>query len=221
LPAEASAKAGYRRATRGRKTHVKLTLGFTVALLACAASAHAQGPSAGIRAGINLADLSFSSETEVTDSKNLTGLVAGVFATVPVNDVFAFQPELLFSMQGTRFTDGGETAKFKIDYVQLPVLGRFRLMKGSPVAVLLGPSFGVRSRARIEVSGGTDEFSREFEDQLERFDVGLVAGVAVDVGRHGVIDGRYTWGLVNISKDTTDPGTAKHRFFSATAGIRF
>ena len=199
---------------------MKLTLGFTVALLACAATAHAQGPSAGIRAGINLADLSFSSETEVTDSKNLTGLVAGVFATVPVNDVFAFQPELLFSMQGTRFTDGGETAKIKIDYVQVPMLGRFKLMKGSPVAVLVGPTLGFRSRARIEAPGAPADFDDDFGDEIKRVDVGLVTGVGVDVGRL-VLDGRYTWGLVNISKDTNDPGTAKHRFFSATAGIRF
>ena len=45
-------------------------------------------------------------------------------------------------------------------------------------------------------------------------------GLAVEAGRL-VFDGRYTWGLTNISKDTNDPGTAKHRVFSATVGVRF
>jgi hypothetical protein len=50
--------------------------------------------------------------------------------------------------------------------------------------------------------------------------VGLVAGAALELGPL-VLDGRYTWGLVNIAKDTSDPGTAKNRVFSATIGIRF
>jgi hypothetical protein len=199
---------------------VKLTIGLTAALLMCAVTAHAQSPSVGIRAGVNLADLSFSSETEVTDSKNLTGLVAGVFVTVPLNDIVAFQPEALFSMQGTKFSDGGETARIKLDYFQVPLLGRFKLGKGSPVAVLVGPTLGFRTRAKIDVEGALDDFDEDFEDEIKRFDLGLVTGVGVDVGRL-VLDGRYTWGLTNIAKDSSDPGTAKHRVFSASVGVRF
>jgi hypothetical protein len=199
---------------------VKLTAGLTAILLICAATAHAQGPSVGIKAGVNLADLSFSSETEVANSKNLTGLVAGVFVTVPLNDLVAFQPEALFSMQGTKFTDEGESAKIKIDYFQVPLLGKFKLMKGSPVAVLVGPTLGFRTRAKIEVAGAPDDFSDEFEDEIKRFDVGLVTGVGIDAGRL-VLDGRYTWGLMNIAKDSSDPGTAKNRVFSVTLGVRF
>lgn len=200
---------------------MKLTLGFIAALLACSATTYAQGPSGGIRAGVNLADLSFSSETEVTDSKNLTGLVVGGFATVPLTGIVAFQPEVLFSRQGTRFSEQGQTAKIKIDYVQVPLLGRFGFAKNSAAAVLVGPSLGFRTRGRIEVPGAPAAFSNEFEDQLARFDLGLVAGVTADVGKHGVIDGRYTWGLLNIAKDSSEPGTAKNRVFSATAGFRF
>jgi hypothetical protein len=186
----------------------------------CAVAAHAQGPSVGIRAGVNLADLSFSSETDVTDSKNLTGLVAGLFATVPLNDIVAFQPEALFSMQGTKFSDAGESAKIKIDYFQVPLLGKFKLGKGSPVAVLVGPTLGFRTRARIEVPGAPNDFSDDFENEIKRFDLGLVTGVGIDVGRL-VLDGRYTWGLTNIAKDSSDPGTAKNRVLSASVGVRF
>jgi Outer membrane protein beta-barrel domain len=199
---------------------VKLTIGLTAALLMCAVTAHAQSPSVGIKAGVNIADLSFSSETEVTDSKNLTGLVAGVFVTVPLNDFVAFQPEALYSRQGTKFTEEGESAKIKLDYLQVPLLGRFKLAKGSPVAVLVGPTLGFRTKATLDVPGAPVDFSDEFEDQIERFDIGLVAGVTADAGRL-VLDGRYTWGLRNIAKDESDPGTAKNRVFSATIGVRF
>jgi len=196
------------------------TLGLTAALLIWAATAHAQGVSVGVRAGVNLADLSFSSETEVTDSKNLTGFVAGVFVTVPVNSVVAVQPELLFSMQGTRFTDGGESAKIKLDYVQVPLLLRLKPGAKSPVGLLVGPTLGFKNRAKIEVTGAPVGFSDGFEDEIKGFDLGLAAGVDVVLGPL-VLDGRYTWGLMNIAKDSSDPGTAKNRVFSATVGLRF
>lgn len=201
---------------------MKLTLGLAAALLISISgtTAHAQSPSVGVRVGLNLADLSFSSEAEVNDSKNLTGLVAGLFVTVPVTGIVGFQPEVLFSMQGTRFTEEGETAKIKLDYVQVPLLGRFKLTSGSPLSVLVGPSLGFRSRAKIEVPGAPTDFADEFEDDVERFDVGLVTGLTFDAGRL-VVDGRYTWGLTNVAKDDTDPGTAKNRVFSVSAGIRF
>jgi hypothetical protein len=147
--------------------------------------------------------------------------VAGLFVTVPVNDIVAFQPEVLFSQQGTRFTEAGETAKIKLDYVQVPLLGRFKLGSGSPVAILVGPSLGFRYRAKIDVPGAPAGLNDEFEDEIETFDAGLVTGLAVEAGRV-VLDGRYSWGLMNIGKDNEfSSGTVKHRVFSASVGLRF
>lgn len=200
---------------------MKLTLGLTAALLICAATAHAQTPSVGVRVGLNVANLDFSDETEITDAKTLTGLVAGLFVTVPVNNTVAFQPEVLFSRQGTRFTEGSETAKIKLDYIQVPLLGRFKLGSGSPVSVLVGPSLGFRTRAKVDFPGAPIGLSDDFEDEVEKFDAGLVTGVAVEAGRL-VLDGRYTWGLMNVAKDDEfGSGTAKNRVFSASVGFRF
>lgn len=204
---------------------MKHLLRFVAALgiLAVPATAHAQ-LSGGFRAGANLANLAFD-PTPAVDSDNLVGLVAGGFVTIPVNDVFGFQPEALFSMQGTKFSAGGMTFKTKVDYLQFPVLARVRVAKGSPVAVLAGPSLGFKTNASLEGPGIPDEFSQQFEDDVKRFDFGVVAGVGVDVG-HFVLDGRYTWGMTNIAKGTAsdpggEPGSAKHRVFSFSAGVRF
>jgi Outer membrane protein beta-barrel domain len=199
---------------------ITFTLGLTAALLVSAATAQAQGIAVGLRAGVNVANLSFSSETEVVDSKNLTGFVGGLFVTVPVNEIVAFQPEVLFSMQGTKFTDGGQSAKVKLDYVQTPLLLHLKPGAKSPIALLVGPTLGFRSRAELEVPGAPIEFTNAFEDEVKGFDMGLVAGAALELGSL-VLDGRYTWGLMNISKDSNDPGTAKNRVFSATVGVRF
>jgi Outer membrane protein beta-barrel domain len=201
-----------------------LSLVAVLGILAVPAVAHAQ-VGGGVRAGLNLADLAFDPSPPV-DSKFLNGLVVGVFATIPVNDVVAFQPEGLFSMQGTKFTEEGVTVKTKIDYFQIPLLGRFRVAKGSPVAVLVGPSLGFKTNASFDGPGVPAEFSQDFEDSVKAFDFGIVAGVTADVGRYFVVDGRYTWGLTNIAKNSDlEPGetegSAKHRVLSLSAGIRF
>lgn len=184
-------------------------------------AAHAQ-VSAGVRAGLNLADLAL--DPEEVDSKILSRFVGGVFVTVPVNPVVAFQPEVLFSQQGTRFREEGVTAKLKLDYIQVPLLGKFRLGSHVPIAILLGPSLGYRTNATFDVPGFPAELEQEFEDELKRFDFGLVTGVGLDFGPL-VIDGRYTWGLTNIGKEEAiapgDNGSAKNRVLSLTAGIRF
>jgi hypothetical protein len=96
--------------------------------------------------------------------------------------------------------------------------------KRSPLSVLAGPSFGLKTNASFEGPGVTDDFNQEFEDSIRKFDFGLVAGVGVDLG-HFVLDGRYTWGLTNIVKseavESGDESSAKHRVLSLTAGVRF
>ena len=146
------------------------------------------------------------------------------FATVPLNDVVAFQPEALFNVQRTEVSEPLRTVKRKCDDFQVPLLGRFRFAKGSPVAVLAGPWFGLVTRVQPNVPGLPDEFVEDSDVALKRFDFGFVAGVGVDVG-HLVLDGRYTWGLPNTGKngatEASDNGSAKHRVLSLSAGLRF
>jgi hypothetical protein len=162
----------------------------------------------------------------IADKENLSGFVVGLFGVVPLSSQLAFQPEVLYSQQGVKFSGQGMTAKLKFDYVQVPLLLQIHPVRNSAVSLIAGPSLGFRTRTRFEVPGAPDEFTEEFEDQITRFDVGIVAGAAADIGRWLVLDGRYTWGLLNIAKDSSsasgDPGgSAKNRVLSLSAGVRF
>ena len=177
-----------------------------------AATAQAQDRG-GVRFGVNFATL--STDDDGFDAKTRTGLVVGLYGVVPVNDVFAFQPEVLFSQQGAKAEDGGEEATLKLDYVQIPALARIRLGRTSPAFLLVGPTFGFNTKAESEFNGET----QDFKDEVKGNDVGLVTGVAINAGP-AVVDARYTWGLMNID-DSTDPGKVKNRFFSVSVGLRF
>lgn len=198
-----------------------LVLSAALIALAVPGAARAQEPSFGFRAGLNLADFAITGDDvpDEVDSKTRAGFVGGIFATIPISGVVGFQPEALYSMQGTRFSEDGMTVTLEVDYFQVPLLGRFALGSGSPVALLAGPTLGIRTHAKVSAPGVPAEASEEFADALERFDAGLVAGLAVDVGRF-VLDGRYTWGLTNTARESGD-GSAKNRVWSFTAGMRF
>lgn len=158
---------------------MRLTLGFSAVLLACAATAHAQGTSVGVKAGFNLADLSIPEATSTIKASNLTGLVAGVFAICAGGQ------------------HGRLPARGALQYAGREVHAGRRDREDH--AVLIGPSIGFRTRARIVAAGQPDV---DLKDQL---------------------DGRYTWGLKNIVKGDTSssPDVAKNRVFSATVGLRF
>lgn len=167
----------------------------------------------GVRIGVNAATL--STDDSDFNPKVRTGLVVGLFGVVPVTDRFAFQPEVLFSQQGAKVEDGGETGTVKIDTLLIPILARVRAWQNAPLHVLVGPSFGFRTKAEVEVDGSTEDI----KEDIKKTDVGLVTGVAVNAGP-AVVDARYTWGLTNID-DSSDPGKVKNRVFSFSVGLRF
>ena len=167
----------------------------------------------GVRFGINAATL--STDEDGFDPKVRTGLVVGVFGVVPVTERVAFQPEVLFSQQGAKLEDGSDEATLKLDFLQIPLLARIKL-GDTPAHLLVGPSFGFRTKAEVDFEGDT----QDIKDDVESTDVGLVTGVAVNVGP-AVVDARYNWGLRNLDK-TADVGEKiKSRVFSFTVGLRF
>jgi hypothetical protein len=175
----------------------------------------------GVRVGLNLANLSGNDVSDLGDTDMRSGLVVGLFGVVPLNENIAFQPEVLFSQQGAKLEDGSDDATIKLDYLQVPLLARFRLgmSPSAPVHALFGPSFGFRTNAEVDVNGETIDDNDEFEDQTESFDIGLVAGIGVNAGP-AVVDARYMWGLRNIDK-TGDGSEVKNRVFSISVGFRF
>jgi hypothetical protein len=194
---------------------LKLTIGLAAALLICATSAQAQ-VSIGVKAGFNVAKLSISDPAAIGAADNRTAFLAGIFVTVPNGSWVAFQPEVLFSMQGAKFRDGLDSGALKLDYIQVPLLARIKPSK-SPVAFVVGPALAFRSRAKLSADGQDQEI--DFKDQVKGSDVGFVAGAAIDIV-HIVFDVRYTWGLTNIAENVDD-GEVKNRVASITLGFRF
>jgi hypothetical protein len=194
----------------------------TIAALPGTASAQ----QVGVKAGVNSATL--DGLTDFPENKRRLGLVAGVWVRVPVSGRFSFQAEGLFSEKGIAF-EGLEEEGVEIDgdirirYFEVPLLGRFDL--GTPGStsgfyVFAGAAPAFKLSARFKAEAGDVEEEEDFSDEVESMDLGLVGGAGFEFGAVS-IEGRYTHGLMDLSKDESETDKPKNRVFSVMVGYRF
>ncbi|MEX0997412.1 MAG: porin family protein [Flavobacteriaceae bacterium] len=166
-----------------------------------AVSTYAQGIDFGLKAGMNFANINDAAEG--LDTR--TGFHAGLFLGLKFNDKIALQPELLYSQQGAEF-DAGE---FNLDYVNIPVILKYYLVKGFNVQ--LGPQFGFVVNDDISVGGIAADF------EAEEFDLSGVVGAGYDLPLGLRIDARYNFGFNEVFKNSD----GKNGVFSLALGYSF
>ena len=195
---------------------------LTVLLAVCSSPAFAQGMRKGVRGGINFTTTKTTGEDQngAVDWQ-LRGVFGG-FVTWRAASWIELQPEMLYAMKGAKGEEFGIVAKLLLDYIEIPVLAR--ISRGSTDArswyVVGGPSFGYLLRAKTRADFGSSTEEIDVIDEVERFDLGVVAGGGIEFGRL-VVDGRYIHGLSDIDKDTTDDVKVTNRAVSVTVGFRF
>jgi hypothetical protein len=179
----------------------KISKIFTVCIMvgfACGISDEAFAQMrAGVKGGLNVSNLYVD---DVDDENARFGVNLGLFAQILSSDVFAIQPELLFSTKGSKIEYGGsffdQTVKYNLSYLDLPVLAVFKL--GEDAEIHVGPYIGYLLAANISHDGdlgsGTDDIDR---DHLKSFDYGLSGGFGLNFGNVQV-GARYNYGLAKI-----------------------
>ena len=155
---------------------------------------------AGIKGGLNVSNLYID---DVDDENARYGFNVGVYGQIFSSDVFAIQPELLFSTKGTKAEYGGnifdQTIKFNLSYLDLPVLAVFKL--GESAEIHVGPYVSYLLNANISHDGdlgsGVDDLDK---DNFKSFDYGLSGGFGLNFGQIQV-GARYNYGLAKIADD--------------------
>lgn len=181
----------------------------------------------GLKGGVNFSNLYTD---EVTDNNMLTSFNAGVYFNMPIGDRISFQPEILYSVKGAElvydnaFAKG--TAKFKLNYIEVPVLIKANLTEN--INVHFGPYLAYLIDAKVsnETASGNFDFEKSYtNDDFNKFDAGLAAGVGLDLGSFG-LGVRYNYGLTKIGKERSFGGItyttpdAKNSTLSVYAAIK-
>jgi hypothetical protein len=213
---------------------------LTVLTLSSISVLTAQSVKFGAKAGLNLSTIEFKGDD--LKSKFATGFHAGGFAEIGLNDWFAFQPEILFSMQGTkRDLDsdiGGikTVSKFALttNYVNIPLLAKYLVTE--QLFIVAGPQLGFLLSATSKSESTTtigsivtkvDTPSQDFKDNLNSFNLGLGVGAGYFITDNIFAEARYNLGVSNDAKKEKDAPSgsadpeAKSSSIQISLGYRF
>lgn len=161
-------------------------IGILLIILFATMNVSAQGLDFGVKAGVN-----FSSIRDASGLDNRTGFVAGFFLGGKFNDKIGAQADLLYSQQGAEFALGD----FNLDYLNIPIVLKYYLTDNFNLQV--GPQFGVviNDEAQTVVGETINDIS------TNNFDLSAVLGLGVDIPFGLRLEGRYNFGLNDVSKD--------------------
>jgi len=186
------------------------------------------GAKFGIKGGVNFSNL----YTEDVDDENvLTGFNLGVFLEWPITSSLALQPEVAFTTKGAEDEYNNPTTsgrvKFRLNYIEVPVLLKFNVTRNFNLHFGPYAAFLVDSKITNEDNNGNVNFEEAVnEDDLNKVDLGLAAGLGFDFGNIGV-GARYNYGLTTVGKEQNFLGTTytypdgKNSVLSLFASIKF
>jgi hypothetical protein len=196
-------------------------------LVLLASPAAAQQRQFGIKAGPVIAAIDV--EPEDADYGTRVAGTFGGFFVLPMNETFALQLEALYSAKGGKGTTDlvQGTLKIKLDYVEFPILARITASRSASRSIFVfgGVAPAIRTSAKSEFSTTVDGTSYgesiDVGQDYDHFDIALVVGGGVDIGPYIVIDGRYSWGLMNVYKNPDIESEVRNRALAFTVGWRF
>jgi hypothetical protein len=161
----------------------KKVLTVIAAAILTAGSAQAQFKF-GVRAGLNLTDMSFDTKEGGylmrSDTKFKPGFQIGAVGDYSFSETFAIQPALMFATQGCGIKDSDE--KENLYYLQLPVNAQYKLDLGETKLILqAGPYLGYGLGGKyedldIKMGSGDDA-------DYKAFDFGVGVGVGFQFGQ--------------------------------------
>lgn len=167
--------------------HILCVTAFTIFILT---AVKAQQTHFGIKAGVNLSSVDIKNGE---DFASKAGLHLGGLAHIHINQHFALQPELVYSMQGGK--DGNE--KLKLNYINVPVLAQYMTNEG--LRLETGPQLGFLTSAKLKI----DDVEVDQTDDLNSFDFSWTFGVGYLFPSGFGMDARYNHGVSNISDDNS------------------
>ncbi|CAM1368476.1 conserved exported hypothetical protein [Tenacibaculum litopenaei] len=160
-------------------------------------SVNAQETSFGVTGGLNLLTVKLSTDTtpSVNRSTTGTGYYAGFFADFTVSDKFHVQPELLF----TSSYDNGTSA----NTIAMPIMAKYY----------------VKDNFSVQAGPMLDLVVDDASPLVNKFGVGLAAGLGYDISEKVFVNARYSFGLSN--RVDSDIATSKFDYLNVGFGFRF
>jgi hypothetical protein len=201
---------------------------LVVAIAITTIVSQAQEVRIGAKGGVNFA--TFSGD-DLGDVKSRTGFHIGGLVEIPVSEKFAIQPEVLYSSQGSKYSDKGTelgvdysyNVEQKLDYIQVPVMAKFYAIDGLSLEV--GPQVSFLTSSKLDYEGtlgGVTVSGEEDLDDVSSIDFSIGAGASYRLPMGLFFTARYNFGLGNVN-DAADADDRKiqNRVAQLSVGYSF
>ncbi len=154
------------------------------------------------KAGVNIASL-----TKGDDAKSKIGLAVGVEAAYGVAKNFELTAGLLYSMQGAK--QDGTDIKINMDYLNVPILAQYYLVKG--LAVKAGVQVGFNTNAKLKNGDASADITNN-----KTVDFSVPVGLSYEIS-NVVLDARYNIGMTKVFEGAEN----KNSVIQITLGYKF
>ncbi|SRX55811.1 porin family protein [Aequorivita sp. CIP111184] len=186
----------------------KLLLFVAVATLSFTA-AQSQNVRFGAKAGVNFSSLNGS---DIDNVDMLTGLHVGAVARIGISELFAIQPEIVYSLQGYSLDDD---LKVNLNYINLPIMVDFTLAEG--FSLQAGPQVGFNLSSKVDFDG-----EKEDAEGVQTVDIGAGLGAQYILPMNLFFQARYVTGLTSVFEDFDGESfDAKNSVISLSVGYFF
>ena len=171
---------------------MKMILSVALATILFTATATAQNVNIGIKGGLNIANLNDDNGTKY-DSK--LGFNVGLLGHIHLAPQLALQPEIMYSLQGAKYTVSNVETNINLGYINIPLNVQYMFDNGFRLQA--GPQVGFLMNAKAE----TNNVKTDIKDNLKTVDFGVTAGLGYVHPASGFgVDARYNLGLSDISE---------------------
>lgn len=200
-------------------------------LLGFTAAANAQtSMNIGIKAGLNFSNL--SGGPHELDTR--TGLFAGAVLELHIENLpVEFETGVFYAQKGAegQYKENiikgdyeGNAGTFKLDYIEIPVLAKYRFETESALKpyVIAGPYVEFNLNSEVKASKNI-AYLEDISAEIKSTGFGLIIGAGSDFQiseRKFNIQVRYGLGLTPVYEDRSDEGE-KHGVFTVAAGFTF
>ena len=161
----------------------------------------------GVKGGVNIASVGGNTYSGLGGLGSKVSFHLGGLVEVPISDKLAVQPELLYSSQGTKWNFASSGDNLKLDYVNLPILGKYYIIEG--LSAEAGPLVGFLI--------STNEID---DDRFKKLDVAFAIGASYKLNENIFFSLRYNKGIANINGEGFD-GKSQNNVFQISAGYAF
>lgn len=165
--------------------------------------------------------------------KEKIGLVTGAETEYQVSRRLGLSAGVLYSMQGARYNDFHGTdiavtdAKVRLEYINIPIMANFYVVKGLALKAGLQPAFCVKNEVKGDVRVRVDEGWNLYAAQaampdFKTFDLSVPVGVSYEYNNF-VIGAMYNIGLTNVFSSAWDGGkkpSAHNSVWQLTLGYK-